>query len=290
MAAADLLARNPDPSEDEIRARRSRATSAAARATTTSSRRCSTPPSTAGAEARPEPRRGGAGMSVQASRQPTDASRRQRLRRPGAQAQGGPAPDHRPGHLRRRHRRCRACCTRRSCARPRRTRGSCRSTPRPRSSAPASRPSSRARTSTDMAAPCPMVWVPPGVEVRVPDHWPLARGKVGYVGQAVAVVIGARQVRASSTPPRTWSSSTTRCRSSSIPRRRSRTASPLVHEEFGTNKVLRVVARRRRRRGRARATPTSSSSGGSSTTAPPARRSSRAACSPSWRAGKLTLW
>lgn len=42
----------------------------------------------------------------------------------------------------------------------------------------------------EMAAPCPMVWVPPGVEVHVPDHWPLARGKVGYVGQAVAVVLG----------------------------------------------------------------------------------------------------
>jgi carbon-monoxide dehydrogenase large subunit len=42
----------------------------------------------------------------------------------------------------------------------------------------------------DMAAPCPMVWVPPGVDVKVPDHWPLARGKVGYVGQPVAVVLG----------------------------------------------------------------------------------------------------
>src|ERR687885_386576 len=42
----------------------------------------------------------------------------------------------------------------------------------------------------DMAAPCPMLWVPPGVEVHVPDHWPLARGKVGYVGQPVAVVLG----------------------------------------------------------------------------------------------------
>src|ERR671932_2004349 len=28
----------------------------------------------------------------------------------------------------------------------------------------------------DLAAPCPMVWTPPGVEMRVPDHWPLARG------------------------------------------------------------------------------------------------------------------
>ncbi len=42
----------------------------------------------------------------------------------------------------------------------------------------------------DLAAPCPMVWVPPGVDVKVPDHWPLARGKVGYVGQPVAVVLG----------------------------------------------------------------------------------------------------
>src|SRR3954452_23446733 len=25
------------------------------------------------------------------------------------------------------------------------------------------------------AAPLPMAWVPPGVEVRTPEHWPLAR-------------------------------------------------------------------------------------------------------------------
>ena len=43
---------------------------------------------------------------------------------------------------------------------------------------------------TDMAAPCVFFWKPPGVDVRVPDHWPLARGKVGYVGQCVAAVIG----------------------------------------------------------------------------------------------------
>ena len=42
----------------------------------------------------------------------------------------------------------------------------------------------------DMAAPCPMFWAPPGVEMRVPEHWPLARGKVGYVGHPVAVVVG----------------------------------------------------------------------------------------------------
>src|SRR6185312_17136863 len=26
-------------------------------------------------------------------------------------------------------------------------------------------------------APIPMVWAPPGVEVKVPEHWPLAKGK-----------------------------------------------------------------------------------------------------------------
>ena len=42
----------------------------------------------------------------------------------------------------------------------------------------------------ELVSPIPMVWAPPGVEVKVPEHWPLARDKVGYVGQAVAVVIG----------------------------------------------------------------------------------------------------
>ena len=46
-----------------------------------------------------EPSAGGAGMSTAEAGHPG----RQRLRRPVAAPQGGPAPDHRPGHLRRRH-------------------------------------------------------------------------------------------------------------------------------------------------------------------------------------------
>ena len=42
----------------------------------------------------------------------------------------------------------------------------------------------------DLAGPIPMVWVPPGVEVKAPEHWPLAKDEVNYVGQAVAIVIG----------------------------------------------------------------------------------------------------
>jgi carbon-monoxide dehydrogenase large subunit len=42
----------------------------------------------------------------------------------------------------------------------------------------------------DLLAPLPMAWVPPGVEVKTPEHWPLARGKVCHVGDPVAVVVG----------------------------------------------------------------------------------------------------
>jgi aerobic carbon-monoxide dehydrogenase large subunit len=43
---------------------------------------------------------------------------------------------------------------------------------------------------TDLQAPLPMAWVPPGVEVNNPEHWPLARDAVKHVGDAVAVVLG----------------------------------------------------------------------------------------------------
>ena len=90
---------------------------------------------------------------------------------------------------------------------------------------------------TDMAAPCPMLFLPPGVEMRVPDHWPLARGKVGYVGQAVAVVLGrdkygvvdaAEQVVVDYEP---------------LPvvveaEQALEEGATLVHEEFGTNTVF----------------------------------------------------
>jgi aerobic carbon-monoxide dehydrogenase large subunit len=42
----------------------------------------------------------------------------------------------------------------------------------------------------DISSPLPMIWSPPGVEIKTPDRWPLARGKVCHVGDPVAVVIG----------------------------------------------------------------------------------------------------
>ncbi|HWC26051.1 MAG TPA: xanthine dehydrogenase family protein molybdopterin-binding subunit, partial [Solirubrobacteraceae bacterium] len=43
---------------------------------------------------------------------------------------------------------------------------------------------------SDLLAPLPMAWAPPGVEVKTPERWPLARGFVHHVGDAVAMVIG----------------------------------------------------------------------------------------------------
>ena len=44
--------------------------------------------------------------------------------------------------------------------------------------------------TSDLAAPLPMAWVPPGVDVNNPDHWALAREEVNHVGDPVAMVIG----------------------------------------------------------------------------------------------------
>ncbi|HVF80032.1 MAG TPA: molybdopterin cofactor-binding domain-containing protein [Solirubrobacteraceae bacterium] len=43
---------------------------------------------------------------------------------------------------------------------------------------------------SDLLAPLPMAWAPPGVEIKTPERWPLARGHVAHVGDAVAMVIG----------------------------------------------------------------------------------------------------
>jgi carbon-monoxide dehydrogenase large subunit len=42
----------------------------------------------------------------------------------------------------------------------------------------------------DLGGPLPMAWVPPGVEVNNPEHWPLARGEVKHVGDPVAAILG----------------------------------------------------------------------------------------------------
>jgi aerobic carbon-monoxide dehydrogenase large subunit len=41
----------------------------------------------------------------------------------------------------------------------------------------------------DFASGLPMAWDPPGVDINVPDHWPVKRGEVKHVGDPVAVVV-----------------------------------------------------------------------------------------------------
>jgi carbon-monoxide dehydrogenase large subunit len=42
---------------------------------------------------------------------------------------------------------------------------------------------------SDLTGPLPLAWVPPGIEVHNPDHWPLARDTVKHVGDPVAMVL-----------------------------------------------------------------------------------------------------
>src|SRR4051794_222475 len=42
----------------------------------------------------------------------------------------------------------------------------------------------------DLENPLPMAWVPPGVEVKNPPHWAIAKDEVHHVGDPVALVIG----------------------------------------------------------------------------------------------------
>jgi aerobic carbon-monoxide dehydrogenase large subunit len=88
----------------------------------------------------------------------------------------------------------------------------------------------------DIAAGLPMAWVPPGVEIKTPEHWPLAKGEVKYVGQGVAIVLGsdkygvvdaAEQVLVEYDPLPVVVDPEKALADDSI----------LVHEEFGTNKT-----------------------------------------------------
>src|SRR5690606_37700513 len=88
----------------------------------------------------------------------------------------------------------------------------------------------------ELEAPLPCAWVPPGCDVCVPDHWPLARGAVKHVGDPVAVVVGddryavvdaAEDVIVEYDPLPVVLD----------PEAALQDGSPLVHEQFGTNKV-----------------------------------------------------
>jgi aerobic carbon-monoxide dehydrogenase large subunit len=87
----------------------------------------------------------------------------------------------------------------------------------------------------DITEALPMAWVPPGVEVNTPEHWVLAKGEVKHVGDPVALVIGndrygvidaAEDVVVDYEPLPVVTDPEAALE-----------GGPLVHEQFGTNKV-----------------------------------------------------
>jgi carbon-monoxide dehydrogenase large subunit len=89
---------------------------------------------------------------------------------------------------------------------------------------------------SDLKAPLPMAWVPPGVTINTPDHWPLARGKVCHVGDPVAVVVADDKYAAVD------AAEDVVVEYAPLPvvvdvEHALDPESPLVHEQFGTNKT-----------------------------------------------------
>jgi aerobic carbon-monoxide dehydrogenase large subunit len=87
----------------------------------------------------------------------------------------------------------------------------------------------------DIGGPLPMAWVPPGVEVNNPEHWPLARDEVNHVGDPVAVVIGDDRYAVSDAVEDVvveYESLTV-----VVDPEQAIAGGPLVHETLGTNKV-----------------------------------------------------
>jgi carbon-monoxide dehydrogenase large subunit len=88
---------------------------------------------------------------------------------------------------------------------------------------------------SDLGGPLPCAWVPPGITLNNPDHWPLARGAVKHVGDAVAAVIGtdryavvdaAEDVVVEYDPLPVVTDP-----------EKALKGAPFVHEQFGTNQV-----------------------------------------------------
>jgi aerobic carbon-monoxide dehydrogenase large subunit len=86
----------------------------------------------------------------------------------------------------------------------------------------------------DLAAPLPMAWAPPGVEVKTPEHWPLARGKVCHVGDPVAVVVADTKYGAADAAEQVFVDYE-ELPVVIDPEKALEDGSPVIHEELGTN-------------------------------------------------------
>ena len=88
----------------------------------------------------------------------------------------------------------------------------------------------------DFAGPLAMVWDPPGVDIHTPEHWPLAKGEVKHVGQAVAVVLATDRGTAVDAAEMVLVDYET-LPAVVDPEKALEDGSPLVHEAFGTNRT-----------------------------------------------------
>jgi carbon-monoxide dehydrogenase large subunit len=84
-------------------------------------------------------------------------------------------------------------------------------------------------------APLPHAWVPPGVEVNVPEHWPLAKDTVKHVGDPVAMIVGSDRYSVVDAAEDVF------VEYDPLPAVTDPEAAlegaPFVHDQFGTNKV-----------------------------------------------------
>jgi len=88
----------------------------------------------------------------------------------------------------------------------------------------------------DFAAPLPMAWDPPGVDINVPEHWPVKRGEVKHVGDPVAVVVTTDRYTAVDAAEDVIVDYDPRPAVVN-PEKALEDGSPLVWDQFGTNKT-----------------------------------------------------
>jgi carbon-monoxide dehydrogenase large subunit len=88
----------------------------------------------------------------------------------------------------------------------------------------------------ELARPLPMIWHPSGVEINEPEHWPLARETVKYVGEAVAVVVAGDRYTVADAAAAV-AVEYERLPAVVDPEAALEDGSPLVHERFGTNRT-----------------------------------------------------
>jgi carbon-monoxide dehydrogenase large subunit len=88
----------------------------------------------------------------------------------------------------------------------------------------------------DFAGPLAMVWAPPGVEMRTPEHWPVKRGEVKHVGDPVAVVVATSRAAAFDAAEDVFVEYAPKPVVVD-PEQALEDGAPLVWESFGTNKT-----------------------------------------------------